>query len=72
MDRNYDVIIFISKHFYFKRPRVALIADIVKLFTMFIETIFKDSKKVKRIRKLCNKMQSISAFIEIAKFTNFQ
>ena len=43
MDKNYDVITFISKYLYFKK------AYIIKTAIMFIRTIFKDSKKVKRI-----------------------
>ena len=42
MDRNYDVIIFISKYLYFKKT--------IKTVTKFIQTILKDAKKVKRIR----------------------
>ena len=45
MDRNYDAIAFISKYLYF---RVANFADI-KIVTMFIETTFKDSKKLKEL-----------------------
>ena len=33
-----------------RRPRVVIFADIVKIVTIFIKTIFKDSKKVKTIR----------------------
>ena len=33
-----------------RRPRVAILADITKTVTMLIKTIFKDSKKVKRIK----------------------
>ena len=47
MDRNYNVIIFISKS---RKPRVTILADTIKTVTMFIKIIFKDSKKVKRIR----------------------
>ena len=36
--------------FILRKPRVAIFADIIKIVTMFIATIFKDSKKVKRIR----------------------
>ena len=32
-----------------RRPRVASFADIIKIITIFFKTIFKDSKKVKRI-----------------------
>ena len=51
MDRNYDLIIFISKYCYFKKAGVAIFANIIKIVTIFIKTIFKDSRKVKRIRK---------------------
>ena len=37
------IMTFISKYFYFHS------ADIIKIVTMFIKIIFKDSKKVKRI-----------------------
>ena len=33
-----------------RRSRVAIFADIIKIVNIFIKTIFKDSKKVKRIR----------------------
>ena len=36
--------------FFLRRPRVTIFADIIKITTMFIKTIFKDSKYVKRIR----------------------
>ena len=47
MDRIYDVIIFISKNFYFKKTWVAIIADIIKIVTIFIQKTFKMSKKLK-------------------------
>ena len=50
MDRNYDVITNISKYLYFKRPGVAIFADIIKILTMLIKTMFRDWKKVQRIR----------------------
>ena len=50
MDRNYDVITFISKYRYFKKAWVAIFADIIKIITRFIKQIFKDSRKAKRIR----------------------
>ena len=40
MDKNHDVIIFISK--YLTRPRVASFGNI-KIATMFIKTNFKDA-----------------------------
>ena len=50
MDKYYDVITFISKKLYFKKGWVAIFADIIKNVTMYIKTIFKNSRKVKRIR----------------------
>ena len=49
MDRSYDVITFISNIFILRRPRVAIFTDIIKIVTKFIKTIFKYSRKVKRI-----------------------
>ena len=45
MDRNHDVLTIISP-----RPSVFNLADIIKIATIFIKTIFKESKIVKRIR----------------------
>ena len=50
MDRNSDVVKFISKYFYFKKARVANFVDIIKITTMFIKTTFTKTEKVKRIR----------------------
>ena len=49
MDKNFDVITFISKYLYFSR--VADFAEIIKIGTIFMKTTFKISKKVKIIRK---------------------
>ena len=43
MDRSYDVIIM-SKYLILRGPRVAIFAEIIKIVTMLIKTIFKDSK----------------------------
>ena len=64
MDRNYDVITFFQNTFILRRPRVAIFADIIKIATMFIKTIFKNSKKVKRI------INHVSVFLDIAKFSD--
>ena len=45
MGRNYDVITFISR-----RPSVAIFAETIKIVTIFVKKIPKDSRKVKRIR----------------------
>ena len=49
MGRNYDVITFISKYLFLRRPRVAIFADIIKIVTMFVKTIRKDSKMSKEL-----------------------
>ena len=41
MDKNYDVITF-QKTFVLRRAGVANFADIIKIATMFIKTIFKN------------------------------
>ena len=55
MKINYDVIIFISKYFIFRRPGVILFADIIKIVNILNKTIFKNSKKVKSIRNYVSK-----------------
>ena len=47
VDRIYDVITFISKYLYYKKTWVAIFADIIKILTIFIIAIYKDSRKVK-------------------------
>ena len=47
MDRNYDVITYVSKYLWLG---VANFADIIKIITIFIKIVFEDSKNVKRIR----------------------
>ena len=47
MNKNYDVIAFVLKLLYFTKARVANYTDIIQILTIFIKTIFKDSKKVK-------------------------
>ena len=50
MDRNFDIIILISKYLYFYLYfRVTNFSGIIKAAIMFIKTTFTDSKKVKRI-----------------------
>ena len=55
MYRNYDVITFFQNILILRRPGVAIFADIIKIVTMFIKTITKDSRKVKRIRNYVSK-----------------
>ena len=55
MDRNYDVITLFKNTVILRRPGVAIFADIIKIVTMFIKTIVKDSRKVKQIRSYVSK-----------------
>ena len=50
MKKIYDVIIFILR-----RAGVAIFADIIKVLTMFIIAIYKDSRKVKINRNYVSK-----------------
>ena len=59
MDKNYDIITFISKY-YLSRPRVANFAEII---TFFINITFKNSKKVKRIRNYVLKCNMYKYFL---------
>ena len=72
MSNSYDVITFNLNNFILRRSRVANFADIIKTATIFIKPIFKNSKKVKRIRKYILKMQSISVFLCKTKIADFQ
>ena len=49
-----------------------MFADIIKIVTMFIETILKNSIKVLKNWKFFIQMPSISVFHDIAKFADFQ
>ena len=55
MDRSYDVITIISKTLILRRPVVLIFADITKIVAMFIKTITKDSRKVKKNRNYISK-----------------
>ena len=55
MDRKYDVVTIISKYPILRRSGVVIFADIIKLVTMFINTITKDSRNVKRFRNYVSK-----------------
>ena len=55
----------------FRRPGVDIFADIIKIVTMFIETITKDSRKVKRIRNYVSK-SNLCVFLDVAKFPDFR
>ena len=73
MGRNYDVITFVSKYHFFRRPSVANFAEIIKIAVMFFKTTFKDPEKVKKIRNYVLKcMISITVFLDITKVADFQ
>ena len=44
-------------------PGVVFFADIIKIVAMFIKTIFKDSRKVKRIRNYVSKCNPYFNFL---------
>ena len=48
MDRNYDVVTFVSEFLSKRSPSIANF-EIIKSETMFIKTTFKDSKKLKEL-----------------------
>ena len=50
---------------------VPIFPDIIKIVNIFIKTIIKDSRKVKRIRNYVSK-SNLYLFLDIAKFANFQ
>ena len=73
MYRNYDVITFFQNILILRRPGVAIFADIIKIVTTFIKKIIKDSRKVKRMRNyLIQSIQSVSVFLDVAKFADFK
>ena len=71
---------FYKRRVILRRPRVVIFAEIIKIVNMFIKTITKDSRKVKRIMlkeyikriKLCIKIQSVWVFLDVAKFAHFR
>ena len=65
MNRNYDAITFILR-----RPGIANFADFIKFAIMLNKATFKDSIKVKGIRKDVFENNILSAFPDIAKIAN--
>ena len=63
MNINYDAITFISKYLYFKKTKLVIFADIIKIVTLLIKTIFKDPKKVKRINNYVSKCNRYLYFL---------
>ena len=55
MDKSFDVITFFQKIFFLRRRGIAIFGDIIKIVTMFIKTILRDSRKVRRIRNYVSK-----------------
>ena len=63
MGKNYDVITFFQNIFVLRRPGVAIFAYIIKIVTMFIKPILKDSRKVRRIRNYVSKFNLYLYFL---------
>ena len=55
MDKKYDVIIFILKYVFLRRPRVAIFANIIKIVIMFIKISLKWQKIFLKIRNYVSK-----------------
>ena len=72
MERNHDLITFISNTLILRRPRVPIFADIVKIVTMFFKTIIKYPRKVKRIRNYVSKPNITSVCLDVAKTADFR
>ena len=70
MNRNHDVITFISQYLDIRKPRVSIFVPIIKIITIFIKTIFKDSKTVKRTRNYVLKCHLYLYFL-ITKYVDF-
>ena len=63
MDRDYDVITIFQYILTLRRSGVFIFADIIKIVTMFIKIITKDSRKVKGIRKYVSKSNLYVCFL---------
>ena len=55
-----------------KKSWVAIFADVIKIVTMFTKKILRNILKNLKHYKLCVKMESVSVFLNIAKFADFQ
>ena len=53
-----------------RRPRIAVFADMIKIVSIFIKIIFKDSKKFKAIENYVP--VSLSAYLDIVTFSDFR
>ena len=49
MDKNYDVITFISRNFIFNKAEVVFFGDIIKLVTMLVKKILKTQEKLEEL-----------------------
>ena len=65
MDKAYDGLALILTKYLLRRLVVINFADFIKVLSIFIKTIDKDSLKFKRILKKYIKMQFLSVFRNI-------
>lgn len=65
MDKAYDGLALILTKYLLRRLAVINFADFIKVLSIFIKTIDKDSLKFKRILKKYIKMQFLSVFRNI-------
>ena len=64
MDKNYNVITIFQNTFILRRPGIVIFADVIKIVTMFIKTITKGSRTVKRIRNYVSKSNLYVYFLK--------
>ena len=63
MNKNYGVKVLFQNSFILRRPSVAIFAEIIKIVTIFIKSIFKDSRKVKSMRNYVSKCNLYQYFL---------
>ena len=71
MDSNYDVITFILEYFILKRLRLTNFADIIKIATLFIKILIKNSNKIKRVINYTLKYR-YTVFLDITEVADFR
>ena len=71
MDRNYCITTFFQKSFILRTPGVAILADIIKIVTIFIKKPTRTEENLEDLEIVClNGIYTL--FLDIAKFANFQ
>ena len=71
MDTNYEVITFTSKNIFLRKPRVAILAGIIKIVIILLKQHLKAQKTLKRLEIMYQNPDCISVFLDITKFSDF-